>query len=130
MTTPQIDTDKLATVAKYAVVGVAAFAAAPFVYTAITGVVGLAAAVLVVYGSTQLAPVVELKIRNLKSRAIEAEKVEHIAKVAEAAAENPIETLINQSSQKRQASDQFRTAITMFRTEVRNTGCTVREGIS
>jgi septal ring factor EnvC (AmiA/AmiB activator) len=93
---------------------------APIALLAIKGILGIAVAGGLGLLGLNVAPVFAQKMSNWKYRALDAETVEHMEKVSNAAAQNPIETLINQSMEKRQASDQFRSAITMFRTEVSN----------
>ena len=93
---------------------------APVVFLIVKGMVGLAIAGVIGLVGINAAPVLAAKAANMKNRALDAERVENIEKVSTAAAVNPIETLIIQSQEKRQASDSFRSAITMFRTEVKN----------
>lgn len=93
---------------------------APIAWLAVSGMIGIALAGAIGLVGINLAPVMALKLGNMKNRAIDAERVENIEKVSNAAAINPIETLIQQSMEKRQASDQFKGAITLFRTEVKN----------
>lgn len=106
--------------AKYGVIGLFCAIIAPVAWMAVTGIAGMMVAVGMIAVGSAIAPVASLKLANMKYRALDAERVSHVEKVSEAAATNPIETLINQSMEKRQASDQFRNAITMFRTEVKN----------
>lgn len=108
------------TYAKWGFIALAAAIAAPIALFASLGLIGIAIAAGIGLLGINAAPVVALKLSNWKYRAMDAERVEHIEKVVDAAAANPIETLIHQSNEKRQASDQFRQAITMFRTEVKN----------
>lgn len=84
---------------------------APFIFLAIGGLLGLGVAAAVGFTMVQLAPWFALKIANLKYRMIEAEKVEHIKKVTDHAAENPIETLTNLLIQKKRAFEDFKTAV-------------------
>jgi len=95
-------------------------AIAPIVFLAIQGLAGLLIAGGIALVGYHAAPVLSKIAYNAKMRALEAEDVSNIAKVSNAAAVNPIETLLNQAMEKRQASDQFRTSITAFRTEVKN----------
>lgn len=108
------------TAIKWGVTILACAVLAPIAWAAVTGMVGLAIAGAIGLIGINAAPVIALKAANMKNRAIDAERVENIEKVSTAAAVNPIETLIQQSMEKRQASDQFKQAITMFRTEVKN----------
>jgi septal ring factor EnvC (AmiA/AmiB activator) len=105
---------------KWGLIGLSCAVLAPLAWMAVTGIAGLMIAGGLALIGVNLAPVVALKAANMKYRALDAERVDHVEKVATAAAVNPIETLINQSLDKRQASDQFRGSITMFRTEVKN----------
>ena len=105
---------------KWGITIVAVAVAAPIAWLAVSGMVGLALAGAIGIIGINAAPVLALKAANMKNRAIDAERVGNIEKVSTAAAVNPIETLIQQSMEKRQASDLFRNAITMFRTEVKN----------
>jgi len=105
---------------KWGITIVAVAVLAPVAWLAVSGMVGIALAAGIGLVGINAAPVLALKAANMKNRAIDAERVENIEKVSNAAAINPIETLIQQSQEKRLASDQFRTAITMFRTEVKN----------
>ena len=93
---------------------------APIAWMAVGGIIGM----LIAFGMGVIgwnaAPVIALMASNAKYRALDAERVSHIDKVTVAAEANPIETLIQQSMEKRQASDQFKQSITMFRTEVKN----------
>lgn len=108
------------TVAKWGVGILAAAVIAPIALLALKGILGLAAAATIGIVGINLAPVIATKLSNWKYRALAAEEIEHIEKLSNAAAANPIETLMQQSLEKREASDQFKTAITMFRTEVTN----------
>lgn len=111
---------QVATIIKWGVIIAACAVIGPIAFMAVKGIIGLALAVGVGLVGINAAPVVSLKLANMKYRALDAERVEHVEKVSTAAAANPIETLINQSMEKRQASDAFKQAITMFRTEVKN----------
>jgi len=111
---------KFITIAKWGITIIAVAIMAPVAWMAVTGMVGIALAAGIGLVGINAAPVIELKLANAKYRALDAERVEHIDKVSTAAATNPIETLIQQSMEKRQASDQFKQAITVFRTEVKN----------
>lgn len=116
----QAQAEKYGKFVKYGVVILAAAALAPIIFLAIQGLAGLMLAVGMAIVGWNVAPVLSKMAYNAKMRALEAEDVSNIAKVSDAAAVNPIETLMNQAMEKRQASDQFRTAITGFRTEVKN----------
>lgn len=96
---------------KIGAVGVIGFAVAPFIMLAIGGIVGLAVAAALGVVIVNLAPWFSLKMANLRYRLVESEKVEHIKKVTEHAAENPIETLTNLLIQKKQAFNEFKAAV-------------------
>lgn len=112
--------EKLAKAVKFGLIGLFCAVLAPVAWMAVTGIAGMMIAAGLIAVGTAVAPVIALKLANAKYRALDAERVGHIEKVSDAAAANPIETLIQQSMEKRQASDAFRNAITMFRTEVKN----------
>jgi hypothetical protein len=116
----EIKKQHTATLVKWGVIGVTAAVIAPLAWMAVTGIAGLMIAGGLVIVGTNAAPWLALKAANMRYRALGAERVEHIEKVSNAAAVNPIETLIIQSQEKRNASDIFRTAITVFRTEIKN----------
>jgi len=101
---------------KIAALGVVGLAVAPFIMLAIGGLLGLGVAAAVAFLLVQLAPWFALKVANWKYRLIEAEKIEHIKKVTESAAENPIETLTNLLQQKRQAFEVFKESVTQAAT--------------
>lgn len=103
--------DQMAKWLKIAAVGVVGLAVAPFIMLAIGGLVGLAVAAAIAIAVVNLAPWFALKMANLRYRMIEAEKVQHIKKVTDHAAENPIETLTNLLIQKKQAFNEFKAAV-------------------
>lgn len=105
---------------KWGVIGLFCAIAAPIAWAAVTGIIGMLAAAGIGFVGFQVAPVVSDALTKWKYRALDAAEVSHIEKVSDAAAANPIETLMSQSFERRASSDQFRTAITMFRTEVKN----------
>lgn len=111
---------KFITYAKWGLMALAAAIAAPIALFAGLGLIGIVIAGTIGLIGINAAPVLAIKLSNWKYRAIDAAKVEHIEKVVQAAETNPIETLMQQLHEKRGASDQFRTSITMFRTEVKN----------
>lgn len=102
---------RIAAILKWGITIVAAAVLAPLAWLAVKGILGIAVAASIGLVGINAAPVIALKLANLKYRALDAEANDHIEKVSDAAAANPIETLIAQSMEKRQASDQFRTAI-------------------
>lgn len=111
---------QMTTIVKWSVIGLFCAILAPVAWAAVTGIAGLMIAGGLALIGVNVAPVLALKAANMKYRALDAERVDHIEKVSGAAAANPIETLIQQSMEKRQASDAFKQAITLFRTEVKN----------
>lgn len=88
--------------------GAAGLVVAPVILTAIGGLVGLGVAAAVGFTLVQLSPWFALKVANLKYRMVEAEKVAHIKKVTEAAAENPIETLAATLVERKKAFEKFK----------------------
>lgn len=87
--------------------GVVGFLVAPIIFLTIKGIIGLAIAAAVGFTLTMLAPVFALKVANWKYRLTDAEKVAHIKKVTDAAAENPIETMTYQLQERRAAFKKF-----------------------
>jgi hypothetical protein len=69
---------------KLGIIGIVGFLVAPFVFIAIGGIVGLILAIGIGFLAIQFAPVVAMKVANLKMKAIENE-----------ASKNPIETMKN-----------------------------------
>jgi len=116
----EVQKQKFITIAKWGITILAVAVLAPIAWLAVGTMVGIALAAGIGLIGINAAPVLALKAANMRYRAIDAERVEHIEKVSTAAAVNPIETLIQQSMEKRQASDAFKQAITIFRTEVKN----------
>lgn len=100
---------RLMTIIKWGVVLVACAIVAPVAYFAILGIAGIMIAGAIGLLGINLAPVVAMKLANLKIKAIV-----HEAKT------NPIETLYAQSQEKRQASEIFKQSITAFSTEIKN----------
>ena len=84
---------------------------APFIFMAIGGLIGLGIAAAIAFILVQLAPWFALKVANWKYRLIDAEKVEHIKAVTEAAAENPIETLTALLIAKKAAFEVFKKSV-------------------
>lgn len=93
-------------------VALAGFVVAPVVFITIKGLIGAAIAGGLAFTMVTLAPWVGLKISNWKYRLIEDEKTSHIAKVTQAAAENPIETLRNILIQNKTAFNKFKESVT------------------
>jgi uncharacterized membrane protein len=96
---------------KIAALGVVGLLVAPFIMLAIGGLLGLAVAAGTAFVMIQLAPYFAQKVANWKYRLMDAEKVEHIRKVGEAAAENPIETLTALLIAKKQAFQVFKASV-------------------
>lgn len=65
----------------------------PIIFLSIQGLIGLAIAGAVGFTVVSFAPVFATVVTNAKYRALDAEKVRHIEKIASAANANPIETL-------------------------------------
>lgn len=103
--------DKLNTWLKIIGLGVVGLVVAPFIFVAIGGIIGLAVAAAAGFTLIQLAPWFSLKIANWKYRLVDAEKVQHIKKVVNAAAENPIETLTSLLQAKKAAFNTFRQSV-------------------
>lgn len=91
--------------------GVIGLLIAPFILMAIGGLIGLGIAAAVAFVLVQLAPWFALKIANWKYRLIDAEKVDHIKKVASAAEQNPIETLTSLLIAKNKAFEVFKASV-------------------
>jgi hypothetical protein len=95
MNTPSNITDprarRWAVVAKYGALLAVGFAAAPYVFTAITGLIGLVVAGALMLGTWMLLPFIGDAAANFRLRLIKAE-----------ASKNPIETLENESLRRAQ----------------------------
>ncbi|WP_179404282.1 hypothetical protein [Burkholderia guangdongensis] len=94
---------------KWAIIIAGVAVAAPAALLVLKGLVALITAAVVGLGAIYLAPVVAMKFAN--------QKVKLMVQEAQA---NPVETLINQLADKRQAAQKFADSITAFRTEVKN----------
>ncbi|WP_249744579.1 hypothetical protein [Burkholderia pyrrocinia] len=94
---------------KWGIVALCIAVGAPVALLLLKGIVGLAVAGLLGLFAINFAPVIAMKLANAKVKAVVSE-----------AQTNPIETLINQLAEKRQASERFADSITAFRTEVKN----------
>lgn len=86
---------------KIALVALGALIISPIIFLVVKGVVGLAIAALVGLIVVNAAPVISMKLANMKVRGIVNE-----------ARENPIETLTNLLIEKRRALDTFRDVVT------------------
>ena len=103
--------DKFSGWIKIVALGVVGLLVAPFIMLAIGGIVGLAVAAILAFTLVQLAPWFALKIANWKYRLMDAEKVDHIQKVTNAAEQNPIETLTALLIAKKQAFQVFKASV-------------------
>lgn len=99
------------TIATVLGMGAIGLVVAPFILMAIGGLIGLGIAAAVSFVLVQLAPWFALKVANWKYRLIDAEKVEHIQKVTNAAEQNPIETLTALLIAKNQAFREFEQSV-------------------
>ncbi|MPV66522.1 hypothetical protein [Burkholderia sp. BE17] len=94
---------------KWAIIIAGVAIAAPAALFILKGMVALITAGVIGLGAIYFAPVVAMKFANQK-----------VKMIVEEAQSNPIETLINQLAEKRQAAQKFADSITAFRTEVKN----------
>ncbi|RQS64287.1 hypothetical protein DID96_28595 [Burkholderia sp. Bp8963] len=101
--------NRKAALVKWAIIIAGVAIAAPAALFVLKGMVALITAAVVGLGAIYFAPVVAMKFANQK-----------VKMMVEEAQANPIETLINQLADKRQAAQKFADSITAFRTEVRN----------
>lgn len=97
--------------AKYAALLGIGFVVAPFIWTAIGGLIGLAAAGAILVGGWMVLPVVESAAANMRLKLIKAE-----------AARNPVETLQNDLRAKTVALDERKTAIQRLNGNIRTFG--------
>ena len=108
------------TYAKWGVIVAACAVALPVVVFGALGMVGIMIAGGIGLVGINAAPVVALKLANMKYRALDAEQLSHLKKVQAQASENPIETAVAQSQAfKNRGVDQLN-AITAYGTEVNN----------
>lgn len=98
-------------VAKYAALLAVGFFVAPYIFTAITGLVGLIAAGGIMLGTWMVLPAVEAGAANLRLKLIKGE-----------AARNPVETLENDLRDKTVALDDRKTAIEKLNGQIRTFG--------
>lgn len=103
------ETVRKAKIVKWLVIAAGIAIGAPAALLLLKGLIALIAAGVIGLAAIYLGPVVEMKLRNTRVKMV----------VAEAQA-NPIETLINQLSDKRQSAAEFADRITAFRTEVKS----------
>ncbi len=107
---------------KFGALGLVTLVVCPFLFFALSGIIGLAVSAAVGFTLIQLAPVFAQKVANVKYRMLDAEKVEHIKKIEAAAAENPIETLTVMLIEKKKAFQTFKASV--------ENGVTVRSNFS
>lgn len=105
--TPEQRKQRIETVCKIAGVGVVGFLVAPFVLTAIGGIVGLAIAAGISFTAINMLPWVALKVSNWRLKAIKSE-----------AMKNPVETLQTKYVKKEQALKEFKENIRIFAGQV------------
>ena len=105
---------------KWGVILVACAVLGPVAYLAIKGIVGLAVFGALAFIGFNAAPVIALKVANAKYRALDEEKISHIKKVVQTAAENPIETATAQSHAYKARAAKYLEGITAYSTEVNN----------
>lgn len=98
--TPDQRAQRWGVVAKYAALLVVGFFVAPYIFTAITGLVGLAVAGALMLGTWVALPSIQAGAANLRLKLIKAE-----------AAKNPIETLQNEYLRRSQALNERKTKI-------------------
>ena len=127
MTEVELKKEQLSKAVKFGLIGLFCAVAAPVAWLAVTGIAGMLAAVAVGIVGWNLAPVLALKAANMKYRAIDAERVDHLVKVQVAASENPIETLQLEYDNRLKSTDRFKQGITEFRTEIKNYQDQVKE---
>lgn len=119
----QTDEQKKQQFVKYVTWGgaiIACAVVAPVAWLAVTGIVGMLIAGGIGLVGINVAPVMALKLANMKYRAMDAEQLSHIKKVQEQAAENPIETAVTQSQAFKDRGVKQLEAITAYGTEVNN----------
>lgn len=95
------------TAIKVGIVGVLGFLVAPYVYVAVSGIIGLALAAFIAFGAVMLAPYVAMKLANVKTKAVMHE-----------ASKNPIETLLNQYAERADALKRFSRDIASFAAQI------------
>ena len=100
---------RLASLAKWGLGLVGAILIAPFIFLAVKGIVGLAAAMVIGLGIIHGAPVLGMKFANWKLKAIKYE-----------ASRNPVETMQEVFREKSAAVEVFARRVEDFATEVRN----------
>ncbi len=104
--------DKLKKWATVAGIGAIGLIVSPFIFLAIGGLVGLAAAAATGFVLVSFAPVFARIVADAKYRAMDAAKVAHIKRVEAAAHENPIETLQTLLMAKKKAFEEFKDSVT------------------
>ena len=120
MTEVELKKEQLAKAVKFGLLGLFCAVVAPVAWMAVTGIAGMLVAVGVGIVGWNVAPVLALKAANMKYRAIDAEKVDHIKKVQQAATENPIETLRLEYTAREKDLKVKETGITEYRTGMKD----------
>ena len=123
----EIKKQKLVTAVKFGLIGLFCAVIAPIVWMSVTGIAGMMVAFGIGVVGINAAPVIALKAANMKYRAIDAEKVDHLVKVQVAASENPIETLQLEYENRVKSTARFAEGITEFRTEIKNYATQVKQ---
>lgn len=109
----EIEQKKEKTKRLWSILGIAAIGlvVSPIIFMTIQGLIGLAIAGAIGFLLVSFAPVFATKVANAKYRALEAERIAHLKKVEQSAAENPIETLTNLLMQKDKAFEVFKLSV-------------------
>lgn len=105
----KLATDKMAKFLKWGMIIVAGVVVSPIIFLAIKGLVGIAIALAFIAGVTQLAPVFAKKLANYKMKLSVNEDTK-----------NPIETLMNDYTDRAKKLEEQEANIVEFSTEVRN----------
>lgn len=114
--TPEQRKQRIETACKIAGVGVVGFLVAPFVLTAIGGILGLAIAAGISFTAVNMLPWFSLKVSNWRLKAIKNE-----------AMKNPVETLQTEYIKKEEALKTFKENIRIFAGQVLTFGDQVKQ---
>lgn len=114
--TPEQRKQRIETTLKIAGVGVVGFLVAPFVLTAIGGILGLAIAAGISFTAVNMLPWFALKVSNWRLKAIKSE-----------AMKNPVETLQTEYIKKESALKEFKENIRIFAGQVLTFGDQVKQ---
>jgi hypothetical protein len=114
--TPEQRKQRIETVLKITGVGVVGFLVAPFILTAIGGIVGLAIAAGISFTAVNMLPWFALKVSNWRLKAIKSE-----------AMKNPVETLQTEYIKKEVALKEFKENIRIFAGQVLGFGDQVKQ---